>query len=283
MLFSEISKKQAFLTHLGVSVVIFIVLAYLIIFQWYPSYYMEIDGGDRGLATIFFVDVVLGPGLTLLVFKQGKKWLKFDMSMILLFQIIALSWGIRSVYLSRPGLTVFYDGRFACVAHDDIKHDVLTRLSNGKASEPVLAFLRRPDTYEAYKDFQKNAYGAESAEIYFYMDLYENINDDSLKRIASYQLDVVREINNEDLKSQNKSISHDLKIWSEYINDNPVDENIKYFPITCRYKQGMAAFDLNQEKIINFVGVYTRRAVSDIKLKLSEERIRELKAGDPGK
>ena len=187
MLFSEVTRKQAFLTHLSISLFIFFVLSYLIVFEWYPSYYMSIDGGYRGLATIFFVDVVLGPGLTLLVFKQGKKGLKFDLSMIVLFQVVALSWGIHSVYTSRPALTVFYDGRFACISDDEIKPAVLKGLGGRQTGEPLLAFLRRPDTFDEYLDFSKAAYEEKSSEIYFYTERFEPINDSSKQRINSYQ------------------------------------------------------------------------------------------------
>ena len=78
MVFADITRKQAFSTHLLISMAVFVVLAYLIIFHWYPSYYFHIDGGYRGLATIFFVDVVLGPGLTLLVFKSSPLWVHYE-------------------------------------------------------------------------------------------------------------------------------------------------------------------------------------------------------------
>ena len=192
MLFSEISRKQAFSTHISVSLCIFFILAYLIVFQWYPSFYFEHDGGDRGLLTIFVVDVVLGPGLTLLVFKRGKKGLKFDMVMILLFQVVALSWGIKSVYLSRPSVTVFYHGQFACLSQDDVTPEILGSLSQNDSSGPVLAFLRRPDTLIAYDEFLSTAFLADSSEIYFYGDRFEPVGSNNIDRIKSYELNVER-------------------------------------------------------------------------------------------
>ena len=97
MVFADITRKQAFVTHLSISMAVFFVLLYLIIFYWYPSYYFHVDGGYRGIATIFFVDVVLGPGLTLMLFKPGKRGLKFDMTVVVVLQITALSWGLNSV------------------------------------------------------------------------------------------------------------------------------------------------------------------------------------------
>lgn len=273
MLFSQVSRQQAFLTHLGFSLSIFFLLAYLIVFEWYPSYYMGLDGGDRGLATIFFVDVVLGPGLTLLVFKQGKKGLKFDMAMILLFQAIALSWGVKSIYLSRPALTVFYDGRFACLTHDDISQKDMNRLSELSKDRPLLAILKKPDTLLAYSRFVSDAFLMNSSEIYYYGDLFETINDENLKRIELYKLDVEGGI---ERAGQRQALS--LKNWRTYEKQNPDQKGVKYFPLKCRYKVGMAVFDLSTGKIVDTVDVYTKRAISNVKLKYSAEEIKHLKS-----
>jgi len=112
---TNISLKQAFFAHLGISIAIFALLMYFIVFQWYPSYYFHIDGGYRGIVTIFFVDIVLGPGLTLLLFRPKKPGLKFDLMVILITQTVALSWGTWWVFSERPALTVFYDGEFICM------------------------------------------------------------------------------------------------------------------------------------------------------------------------
>lgn len=268
MLFSEISRKQAFSTHLGISLCIFFILSYLVLFEWYPSYYLQIDGGYRGLATIFFVDVVLGPGLTLLVFKQGKKGLKFDLTMIVLFQVIALSWGLNSVYTSRPALTVFYDGRFACVPDEEVKAGVVENLGGRETGEPLLAFLRRPDTYDGYLEFSMEPYREHSSEIYYYSERFENINDSSLNRIKTYHLDVDAAI----LKNK-ESEDRYQKVWASYKENNPAKENIIFIPLACRYKQGMAVFDTELGKIVDYVDVFANRAKSTIELTVSKEAV----------
>jgi hypothetical protein len=44
----------------------------------------------------------MGPLLTLIVFKPGKKSLKFDLSVIAMFQIAALAYGSYTIYQERP-------------------------------------------------------------------------------------------------------------------------------------------------------------------------------------
>ena len=43
------------------------------------------------------IDVILGPLLTLLVYKQGKKTLLFDLTVIVLLQISALGYGLWTI------------------------------------------------------------------------------------------------------------------------------------------------------------------------------------------
>lgn len=73
------NRYQAFAIHLGLSFLIFIVLASLIVFYWYPGFLFATDGGWQGIRLIAGVDLVIGPCLTLLLYKRGKPGLKFDM------------------------------------------------------------------------------------------------------------------------------------------------------------------------------------------------------------
>ena len=65
------------------------------------------------------VDVVLGPLLTLIVYKQGKKSLRFDLTVIVVLQLIAFSYGMSAVARGRPAWLVFNADRFDLVAAQD--------------------------------------------------------------------------------------------------------------------------------------------------------------------
>jgi len=54
------------------------------ILVWYPPPLFQLLGGFELLLLIVAVDIALGPLLTLVVFKSGKKRLKFDLSVIAL-------------------------------------------------------------------------------------------------------------------------------------------------------------------------------------------------------
>ena len=101
--------------HLGISLVIFVPLSYLIVFEWYPDFFFATDGGWQGIRIVALVDLVLGPTLTLVVFKAGKPGLKFDLTLIGIFQAICLVIGVYIVYAERPIAMVYADGYFHSV------------------------------------------------------------------------------------------------------------------------------------------------------------------------
>jgi hypothetical protein len=97
------SKFKAAGIHLGISSIIFLVLAYVIIFRWYPWPYFTADGGWQGIRIIALIDLVLGPLLTLIIFNPAKslREIRFDLGAIGLLQISALVWGIYTVHSER--------------------------------------------------------------------------------------------------------------------------------------------------------------------------------------
>lgn len=271
MIFADISRKQAFLTHLSVSMVVFFVLLYLIVYKWYPSYYFHIDGGYRGIATIFFVDVVLGPGLTLLVFKPGKPSLKFDMSVIVIIQLVALSWGLKSVYTERPALTVFYDGKFSCMNHSEVSGFDLERLTLNQDKLPLLAVLPRPNTHKEYQDMMLEAFKQGSAEIYVFGEKLLPMDVVGTTQVMQYKLDVANKF-----YGTKEDVEKYPGIWSNYVDSNP-DAMKKYlfYPLSCRYQNVLAVFDPEQSEIVDYVPVYTNRADSTIKLGFTKEELEE--------
>src|SRR5690606_37810147 len=66
------------------------------------------------------IDVIIGPLLGLLVYKERKKSLKFDLSVIILIQISALCYGVFSIEQGRPAWLVFHADRFELVRKNDI-------------------------------------------------------------------------------------------------------------------------------------------------------------------
>lgn len=109
-----INKAKASGIHLAISMGIFLVFVYILLFIWYPLPYFHSDGGWQGMRIMLYVDVVLGPLLTLIVYnyKKPRNKIIFDLSVIAMIQIGALIWGVNAVYNGRPVAIVYNEGRF---------------------------------------------------------------------------------------------------------------------------------------------------------------------------
>jgi len=114
-------KLRAAGLHLLGSTIIFIGILYLILFHWYPEPFFTAQGGWQGIRLMAFVDLVLGPTLTLIVFNHLKKRgeILLDMGVILSVQLAALIWGGYAVYTQRPLAMVFWVDAFYTVTQDD--------------------------------------------------------------------------------------------------------------------------------------------------------------------
>ncbi|MGB5275724.1 MAG: hypothetical protein WBO73_16375 [Gammaproteobacteria bacterium] len=277
MVFAGITRKQAFLAHLWISVVIFAAVLYFIIFQWYASYYFHIDGGYRGIATIFLVDIVLGPGLTLLVFRPGKPGLKFDMSVIVAIQVLALGWGIWWVYSERPALTVFYDGEFVCMKYSEVPGVHLRRLALKDKGPPLLAVLPRPNTYSEYQKMLSEALRQNSASIYLFGEKFLPMDVVGTVQLMSYTLDVASSFSGDD-----DQILKYREIWNEYIqNSADYKDTYMHFPLSCRYGRVLAMFDPEISEIVDYLPIDTERAISTMQLGFTRDEIEQHK-NDPG-
>jgi hypothetical protein len=115
------NRFGAFAVHLGISLIIFIIIGYLILFHWYPDFFFASDGGWQGIRIVAFVDLVLGPVLTLVVFNKAKpaSELRRDLSIIATIQFVCLTAGVWVVFSERPIAMVFADGSFQSMTADD--------------------------------------------------------------------------------------------------------------------------------------------------------------------
>lgn len=109
--------------HLLICIGIAAALLTLMYAFWYTPPLFQAMGGS-GLALIVIgVDVVMGPALTLVVFRSGKRGLKFDLAMIALFQLAALLYGCHIVWLARPAFIVFVKDQFQVAAVADVPRE----------------------------------------------------------------------------------------------------------------------------------------------------------------
>jgi hypothetical protein len=114
------SRWKAAGIHLTISGLIGLLVLALLFLVWYPGPYFRAAGGEDLVVILLAVDLVLGPLLTLVLFKSGKKGMRFDLAMIAMFQIAALVYGLHVISEARPAFIVGVVDRFAVVAATDI-------------------------------------------------------------------------------------------------------------------------------------------------------------------
>ena len=125
--------------HLGLSVLVAGLAAWLVFGVWYPYPYREISGGRELFMIVVAVDVVMGPLLTLTVFNVKKpiKELRRDLAVIALLQLSALGYGLWTVAVARPVHLVFEMDRFRVVHAIDVPEGELKQAPAGLEHLPL--------------------------------------------------------------------------------------------------------------------------------------------------
>ncbi|MGQ0510790.1 MAG: TfpX/TfpZ family type IV pilin accessory protein [Betaproteobacteria bacterium] len=133
------SRWKASGLHLLISAGVAVAALAGMLLVWYPWPLFEAAGGNELVMILTAVDIVIGPLLTLAVFKSGKWGLKFDLVVIAVLQVCALAYGGYVVYLARPAYIVFVKDRFEVAAAADIAPESLAEARDPKyRSLPVL-------------------------------------------------------------------------------------------------------------------------------------------------
>lgn len=104
---------------------------------WYPGKLALAAGMLTMTIVLAAVDVTVGPLLTLILYRPGKKGLAFDLAVVGLLQFAALCYGVASLYQARPAFIVFAVDRFEVVAAAEIEPEQLAQ-----APEPYRSLSR---------------------------------------------------------------------------------------------------------------------------------------------
>lgn len=118
--FNMSARFKAFLIHGLISIILALLIVGLVFFIWYPAPLAKAIGVTHIFLIMLTIDVILGPLLTLLVYRQGKKTLFFDLTVIVLLQISALGYGLWTISQGRPAWLVFNVDRFDVVRINEL-------------------------------------------------------------------------------------------------------------------------------------------------------------------
>jgi hypothetical protein len=262
MLF-KIPRINAFLVHFSISFVIFLILAYLIFFHWYPLPYFHTDGGWRGIRIIAGVDLVLGPLLTLIVYKPGKPGLKLDLTLIALAQAAALTWGVWVTHTERPVALVYTLNHFTPVSEKSLtimKYPLDNLVAYGNKT-PVPVYSDIPQNPEDHQELLKQAISSRTP-IYLFTELYKNFDPESLQilRQNSNQLYTFLESDKKGKQLLDNFFQIHPEIYNRYL----------FIPLHSRYKRLVMVLDASDLSYQDTLDINVTEFLLGIKRKKSE-------------
>lgn len=232
----KIPRVRAFLIHLAISIIIFLVLAYLIIAYWYPLPFFHTDGGWQGIRIIAAVDLVLGPLLTLIVYKPGKPGLKLDLTLIGLAQAMALTWGIWVTYTERPVAVVYTLKYFTPVSAKLLNKVGIPpeTLATYGEKAPVPIYVDLPQASEEQQKYLAQAVSS-GTPLYLFTELYRKFDSESLE-ILRQQSEQLYNYLDSDLKG--KQLLH------HFFQKHPeLYEHYLFIPLNSRYRDLVIVID----------------------------------------
>ena len=97
--------------------------ACLVFVLWYPPPYATMAGGLGLFLLITAVDIVMGPLMTFAIFDRRRKpWseLRRDLMIVVLLQLVALSYGLYVMHAVRPVVLALENSRFRMVTAQDV-------------------------------------------------------------------------------------------------------------------------------------------------------------------
>ncbi|MFZ6643259.1 hypothetical protein ACO0LL_26295 [Undibacterium sp. TC4M20W] len=230
---TSISRYRASGTHFFLSCMVGLGLLMMCWYMWYPTPMLRAIGGYEIFFLIVGIDVVLGPALTLVVFKPGKKGLVFDLAVIAVVQVSAFLYGVSTLLEARPAYIAALGKEFQVVQASEITDGSLAK---GKTTLPIwgpkLVGTKEPtDPADISNVNAMMSFGGNKGHLTQLHIPYADMKDEILKNAEDF---TVLEKNNEDKKA-------DIQSW---LKSNDCDEKTcKYQPIKIRASVFPAVLD----------------------------------------
>jgi len=134
----HVNRFQAFAIHLTASATFVGLFLGFTFFVLYPAPLFQVEGAKLPIQIMLGVDIVLGPLLTLVVFKPGKPGLKFDMAVIIAIQLAAFIYGASVIISERPAIVSFAVDRFVVIAAAETEEMPMDKIDSGQVKLKVI-------------------------------------------------------------------------------------------------------------------------------------------------
>lgn len=241
------NKIKASLIHLSLSVVVVSFLMLVIIYFWFPFSYLQLTDFKEIVKLIIAIDLVLGPILTFVIFNPKKKSLIFDLSVVAMIQVSALTYGVYALYQVHPLYITFAKNGFTLITARDAqpqnaKHEEykISKLSSGK-----FAYAGFPKDEDKIKEIITDILFGSGVEIKHRIEHYKPY-DAHINDIVAKSLDPTTIFSDEETKEKVYSF---LK---EYKNDL---DKFAYLPLDGAIKDAIIVIDKKTAKPITNLNI----------------------------
>lgn len=233
-------RTQALLIHLSASVLILAALSLLVLIDWYaPWPLLSLQGGLKILGLLVAVDLILGPALTWLVFKpeKSRRMLIFDLSVIILVQLAAFSYGAWALHSQRPLYLAFVLDHFEVARAADLSLDAL---------DPNLL----PDNYRGARPVQVELPSSLGLE----MMLARTLKDRSLGLRTQYYRPFPGTQKPEHLAALAQKPPASPNALHDWLSSqNLAQEQVLLFPVLGQDKEGTAIISRDKGEVIGLL------------------------------
>lgn len=251
---TQLTRFQAFGIHLGISATILSIFLSIVLFIWYPQPFFSVEGLIHVVWVLIGVDVVLGPTLTLIIFKSGKPGLKRDLSIIAGIQVLFFLYGAHTIYIERPAFAVIYDSDYFDVlptAEMQPIEQIDPALGYSSLTGPQIVYADIPTDLKELKKIledMKKGGPAISHRTEYYRPLKGFIQH---KYKFSRNLDELQQI------AENSDIISKFKAkYGARIDD------FAYFPIIGKASSRLLVIDKNKQSLIDYIDINPNKKVT---------------------
>ena len=259
---SALTTSQAFILHLALSLLIFSSLIYVMALYWFPGELFFLDGGWQGLKLVAMVDLVLGPLLTLALYKPAKKGLVFDMSMIAALQIAALAYGFYTTHHVRTVGIVYADGKFTTLSNKaKLEADEKLRLVKAQPQDlPKVSMFNPPIVLSPAHE---GGFGKYLEDLF---NGYPEAHERSDRYIAiSKKPDELREnaLSEEELR-EDKLLDIVKTAKAKLDFDGDVENTIEVHRFDAAFASGVVLYDTNNNRILDYIKKPKRNSAKSV-------------------
>lgn len=148
-------KSRATLIHLWPSLLVLAIIGGLIFFAWYPYPFLQFEESGKFALLLIISAGFIGPVMTWLFYRKGKWGMKFDLVVIVLIQLAAMAWGLRSLHQSRPYFMVFTVERFDVLSIRDVDLGYIPnpKFLDKPLTGPILLYATMPTDQQTFQQF----------------------------------------------------------------------------------------------------------------------------------